>query len=73
MVFDGQKLQTEFIDEWQLKAVVPPDLLQEGTFPVAVENPNFATVALRAQDTPYLPPLSILDHVSSAYLLFVKP
>ncbi len=72
VVLNGRKLQTEFIDEWQLKADVPADLLQPGMFPVTVENPNFATVRVPAT-APGLSQSRTLDHVSNSYSLLVKP
>ena len=71
-VLNGRKLQTEFIDEWQLQADVPADLLQPGMFPVTVENPNFATVRVPAT-APGLSQSRALDHVSNSYSLLVTP
>ena len=68
---NGQKLKTEFVDEWQLKAVVPTELLKLGTFPLTVENPNYATVMIPGAPDRSQP--GILDHVSNAFLLLVKP
>ena len=70
VVLNGQKLKTEFVDEFHLKATVPAELLQQGTFPVTVENPNFGAMAARG--TPDLSQLGIPDHVSNAFPLLVK-
>ncbi len=71
VLLDGQKLKTEFIDEFQLSAKVPAELLKPGTFPVTVENPDYGSVWVRG--TPDLSQFRILDHVSNAFLLLVKP
>ena len=71
VLLDGKKLQTEFIDEFQLRANVPAELLQSGTFPVTVENPNYGAVWVRGN--PNLSRFRILDHVSNAFLLLLQP
>ena len=70
VVLDGQKLKTEFVDEFHLRATVPAEFLKRGTLPVTVENPNFGAVAVRG--TPDLSQLGILDHVSNPFALLVK-
>jgi hypothetical protein len=71
VVLNGQKLKTEFIDEFRLRAVVPDELLKLGTFPVNVENPNFGAIAVRG--IPDLSRFGILDHVSNTFSLIIKP
>ncbi|MGH9783854.1 MAG: amidohydrolase family protein, partial [Terriglobia bacterium] len=71
IVMNGQKLKTEFIDEFQLRAVVPEQLLKLGTFPVTVENPNFGTIGMRG--IPDLSRLGILDYVSNTFSLIISP
>jgi len=71
VVLNGQKLKTEFIDEFRLRAVVPDELLKLGTFPVNVENPNFGAIAVRG--IPDLSRFGIPDHVSNTFSLIIKP
>ena len=48
VVLNGQKIKTEFIDQFQLKATVPAELLKTGTFPVTVESPDAGSAMLRS-------------------------
>ena len=71
--WNGQKLKTEFVGEQQLKAEVPPELLNRGTYAVTVENPDFAWGTIFARGASDLAHLGIRDRVSNEFLVLVKP
>lgn len=71
VLFNGEKLTTNFVDEFQLTAEVPAKLLTPGTFSVIVENPDYGSG--RARGAPDLSQLEVLDHVSNAFLILVGP
>jgi len=71
VTFSGQNVATEFVSQFELRAAVPAELLKAGTFPVAVENPNFGTVqipgmARLGQEAPF-------DHVSNTVQVVIYP
>jgi hypothetical protein len=71
VVLNGQKLKTEYVDRWHLRATVPAELFTLGTFPVTVENPNFGTPMLPHAGNPELS--RPFDHVSNTVMLLVAP
>ena len=71
--WNGEKLKTEFVSGFQLKAAVPPELLKMGTYAVTVENPDFATGTLSGRGSGDLAHLGIRPPISNDFLVLVKP
>ena len=70
VVFDGHKLKTSFIDEFQVTAAVPARLLKPGASTVTVENPDYGS--LRTRGAPDLTQLGVFDHISNPVSLIVR-
>ena len=71
--FNGQPLKTTFVDEFQLTAQVPPNLLEPGTYAITVENPDFGWGTIYALGASDLAHLGIRDYISNEFLVLVKP
>ena len=69
--FNGHKLKTTFVSRTVLKAEVPAKLLAPGTYPVTIENPDFAWGTILGPA--YLYPLGIRNNISNEFLVLVKP
>jgi hypothetical protein len=67
--FNGTKLKTEFVDTRTLRVPLPPALLQPGTYPITVENPDFGWGSVSVGV--HLSHLGIRDHVSNEFMLLV--
>ena len=70
---NGQKLKTQFVEQFQLSAEVPSDLLKTGTYAVTVENPDFGWGSNLARGAGDISHLGIRDHISNEFLVLVKP
>jgi hypothetical protein len=70
VVFNGVKLKTEWVSRKELRATVPRQLLQPGTYAVTVENPDFAWGSVSVGG--HLAHLGIRDRISNKYLVMVK-
>ena len=71
--FNGQKLETDFIDESQLAATVPTELLEAGTLFVTVENPDFGWGTTNARGGGDIAHLGIRGPVSNELIVGVRP
>jgi len=72
VLWNGEKLKTNFINGHQLTGEVPEELLKPGTYPITVENPDFGWGTLFARGASDLSHLGIRDHVSNEFLVLVK-
>ncbi len=70
---DGRKLKTNFVDGFQLTADVPADLLQQGTYAVTVENPDFGWGSNLARGASDIAHLGHRNNLSNEFLVMVKP
>ena len=70
--WDGRKLQTEFVSPSEVRATGPAGILKRGTFPVTVENPDFAWGSIYARGASDIAHLGIRPNVSNEYLILVN-
>jgi hypothetical protein len=70
---NGQRLKTQFVDEFQLTAQIPSELLKTGTYAVTVENPDFGGGSNLARGAGDISHLGLRGHVSNEFLVLVKP
>ena len=70
---NGEKLETEFVSERELRAEVPPELLETGTYAVTVENPDFGWGSNLARGAGDIAHLGIRGPISNEFLVLVKP
>ncbi len=70
---NGEKLQTEFVNEQELQAEVPSELLEAGTYAVTVENPDFGWGSNLARGAGDIAHLGIRGPISNEFLVLVKP
>lgn len=70
--WDEQVLETEFVNEHELRAIVPADLIEDiGTFEITVENPDFAWGTIYASGASDLVHLGIRDRISNGRKIIV--
>jgi len=70
---NGQKLKTHFVDEFQVTAEIPPEMLKAGTYAVTVENPDFGWGSNLARGAGDISHLGVQDPISNEFLVLVKP
>lgn len=69
--FDGVTVKTEWVSTTHLRAHVPSELLQPGTYALTVQNPDFAGGTIFARGGSDIAHLGIRDHVSNSFLVLV--
>ena len=70
---NGEKLQTEFVNEQELQAEVPSALLEAGTYAATVENPDFGWGSIFARGASDISHLGVRGPISNEFLVLVKP
>ena len=71
--WNANQLKTEFVGRFQLRAEVPAELLQPGTYSVTVENPDFGWGSNLANGAGDISHLGIRGPISNEFLVLVKP
>ena len=71
--WNGEALQTNFVDEFRLTATVPAKLLAQGRYSVTVANPDFAFGTIYAKGASDLTKLGYRSYISNEFLVLVKP
>jgi imidazolonepropionase-like amidohydrolase len=71
VLWNGEKVATEFVSTDELNATIPSDLVRPGSYPISVENPDFAWGSIYARGASDIAHLGIQDNVSNEVLVMV--